>query len=224
MKTKRNLLDKLFGLNKQLDLIKENDTRKISDPYIFEVENTTDEENRAVIFGWNKYWNKPNLGSDEGVVIRNILGSEHGIDYSYLLAQSANQPFKIGKWRFESANSRQLFCELEFIHTDANGKMYAIPLNLAIMRDAYQFQSDILYVTKPLTVTGGTDISFIIQPKTSILFTVYPVSILSGKAELNKSNRSNPLRVPRLSGKNIGNVLVMSSQEMRWSEKLNKMK
>ena len=127
----------------------------LSDPYVIQYTNTTTADVTAYIFGYNDYFGASNYGNNAATVITNLQGGTYG----RLLAQSNNKFFKIGKWRFQSSTSSQLQQTLTLTHVDANGKQYSTPLNLSIMRDAYQQQSDILDVTKTLTIDGNTFIS-----------------------------------------------------------------
>ena len=83
------------------------------------------------------------------------------------------------------------------------------------MRDAYQQQSDIIDVSKPITVDGNTYLTFTIFPTTYFTISMFPVSILSGKAELNGGAYLNNARAPRLSGKNVAPVIIQTTQDVR---------
>ena len=80
------------------------------------------------------------------------------------------------------------------------------------MRDAYQFQSDILDVTKTVTVDGNTQITFTLLAGASLVISMFPVSVVSGKAVLNGGTSLNSARAPRLSGKNVAPVIIQTSQ------------
>ena len=135
-----------------------------------------------------------------------------GGTYGRLLAQSNNKFFKIGRWRFQSTTVGQLSQTLTLNHFDANGKQYSTPLNLSIMRDAYQFQNDILDVTKTITVDGNTSITFPLLANATMVISMFPVAVISGKAVLNGGASYNTARAPRLSGKNVAPVIIQTSQ------------
>jgi len=183
----------------------------VSDPYVIQYYNSTASNVTAYLFGYNDYFGATNYGNPATVLITNLQGGTYG----RLLAQSNNKFFKIGKWRFQSTNSSQLQITMNINHVDANGKTMSSPLNLSIMRDAYQQQSDIIDVTKPVTVDGNTYISFTLYNATYFTISMFPVSLLSGKAELNGGSYMNNARAPRLSGKNVAPVIIQTTQDVR---------
>jgi hypothetical protein len=183
----------------------------ISDPYVIQYENTGLVPVTAILFGYNDFFGTVNFGNPVAVTITNLQGGTYG----RLIAQSNNKFFKIGKWRFQSASAAQLSQTLQLTHVDANGKQYSTPLNLSIMRDAYQQQSDILDVTKPVTVDGNTFISFTLLATTTLVISMFPVSVVSGKAVLNGGKSLNTARAPRLSGRNVAPVIIQTSQDVR---------
>lgn len=181
----------------------------VSDPYVIQYENTTLGTLQAVMFGYNDFFGaSPQFGNPVGITVTNLQGGSYG----RLLAQSNNKFFKIGKWRFQSANTSQLSQTLTLTHYDANGKQYSTPLNLSIMRDAYQFQNDILDVTKPVTIDGNSQITFPLLATTIFVISIFPTSVISGKAVLNGGTSLNSARAPRLSGKNVAPVIIQTTQ------------
>jgi hypothetical protein len=184
----------------------------VSDPYVIQYQNTdTTNDVTAYLFGYNDFAIATNYGNPTAVVITNLQGGTYG----RLITQSNNKPFKIGKWRFQSANTSQLQQTLSVNHVDANGKQYSVPLNLSIMRDAYQQQSDIIDVTKPVSVDGDTFVSFTLKAGATFVISMFPIAILSGKAKLNGGSFDNSARAPRLSGKNVAPVIIQTSQDVR---------
>jgi hypothetical protein len=182
---------------------------QISDPYVIQYQNTTLGTLTAVLFGYNDFFGlPPQFGNPIGITVTNLQGGS----YARLLAQSNNKFFKVGKWRFQSANASQLSQTLTLTHYDANGKQYSTPLNLSIMRDAYQFQNDILDVTKPVTVDGNTQITFPLLASTTFVISIFPVQVISGKAVLNGGTSLNSAKAPRLSGKNVAPVIIQTTQ------------
>ena len=185
----------------------------ISDPYVISYQNTTSSNVTAILFGYNDYFNATggNYGNPAAIVITNLQGGTYG----RLIAKSNNKFFKIGKWRFQSTVPSQLQQTLTIYHVDANGKQYSTPLNLSIMRDAYQQQSDILDVTKPVTVDGNTYVTFTLIGSTTLTISMFPVAVLSGKAKLNGGAYDNTARAPRLSGKNVAPVIIQTTQSVK---------
>jgi len=182
----------------------------ISDPYVIQYVNSNTTDVTAIIFGYNDYFGATNYGNTTGVTITNLQGGTYG----RLIAQSNNKFFKIGKWRFQSSTPAQLQQTLTIYHVDANGKQYSTPLNLSIMRDAYQQQSDILDVTKTVTVDGNTYITYTLKSQATLVISMFPVAVLSGKAKLNGGALENNARAPRLSGKNVAPVIIQTTQSV----------
>jgi len=183
----------------------------LSDPYVIQFQNTTAGNLTATIFGYNDNFGQANYGNNVGIIITNLQGGTYG----RLLAQSNNKFFKVGKWRFQSSTASQLTQTLSINHVDANGKSYSSPLNLSIMRDAYQQQSDILDVTKTVTVDGNTSITFNLIANATLVISMFPVAILSGKAILNGGHNLNTARAPRLSGRNVAPVIIQTTQDVK---------
>lgn len=183
----------------------------VSDPYVIQYYNPTAGSVAAVLFGYNDNFGASNYGNALTTAITNLQGGTYG----RLLAQSNNKNFKIGKWRFQSATSGQLQQTYSLVHVDANGKQYSTPLNLSILKDAYQYQNDIIDVTKVVTVDGNTYVSFTLLPVTTLVISMFPVAVLSGKAKLNGGNLDNTAKAPRLSGKNVAPVIIQTSQAVK---------
>jgi hypothetical protein len=186
----------------------------VSDPYVIEYFNSGSVAETAILFGYNDYFNQTNFGNPTAIQITNLqTGTTTG--YGRLVAQSNNKFFKIGKWRFQSTLAGNLQITLNINHVDANGKQMSTPLNLSIMKDAYQQQSDIIDVTKTVTVDGNTYVTFPIAANSKIVISAFPVAVLSGKAELNGGAYLNNARAPRLSGKNVAPVIIQTTQDVR---------
>ncbi len=187
----------------------------VSDPYVIQYYNSAASTATAILFGYNDNFgaSSTNFGNPNILITNLQTGTTAG--YGRLLAQSNNKNFKIGKWRFQSTNPAQLQTTLSVNHVDANGKTMSTPLNLSIMRDAYQQQSDIIDVTKVVTVDANTFISFPLLTVTTFTISMFPVAILSGKAELNGGAFLNSARAPRLSGKNVAPVIIQTTQDVR---------
>jgi hypothetical protein len=184
----------------------------VSDPYVIQYSNTTPGTLTAVLFGYNNNFNDPTgqFGNPVGITVTNLQGSS----YTALIGQTNNKAFQIGKWRFQSVSAAQLSQTLTISHFDANGKQYSTPLNLSIMRDAYQFQNDILDISKTITVDGNTQITFPLLPLTDLVISMFPVSVLSSKAVLNGGTSLNKAVAPRLSGKNVAPVIINTNQKV----------
>jgi hypothetical protein len=191
----------------------------VSDPYVIQYENTTPGTLTAILYGYNDYFGAVNYGNPVGITITNLQGGTYG----RLIAQSNNKFFKIGKWRFQASGllaGAQLSQTLSINHVDANGKQYSVPLNLSIMRDAYQQQSDIIDVTKPVTIDGNSYITFPVLAGMVFVISMFPVEVLSGKARLNGGAQLNRAKAPRLSGKNVAPVVIQTTQNVKGITKI----
>jgi len=185
--------------------------QNVSDPYVISYQETTGANITAILFGYALYYPDTNGGNNPLTVITNLQG---GTSYIGFVAQTSTKPLKIGKWRFQSTNLTQLSQTLTITHYDANGKSYSTPLNLSIMRDAYQFQSDILDVSKSIVVDSNTVITFLLLANTTIVISMFPTAILSAKAVLNGGTSLNTAIAPRLSGKNVSPVIINTNQRV----------
>ena len=189
----------------------------VSDPYVIQYANPTLAPVTAILFGYNDYFTDGVLGNYGNALTTVITNLQTGTiaGYGRMLAQSNNKFFKIGKWRFQCGNPAQLQITLNITHVDANGKQYTTPLNLSIMRDAYQQQADIIDVSKTVTVDGNTFITFALLATTTFTISMFPVAVISGKAKLNGGTSVNSARAPRLSGKNVAPVIIQTTQNVK---------
>jgi hypothetical protein len=186
----------------------------VSDPYVIQYDNTALVPITAILFGYNDFFNQPNFGNPVLTIITNLqTGTIAG--YGRMIAQSNNKFFKIGKWRFQCTTPAQLQITLNITHVDANGKQYTTPLNLSIMRDAYQQQADIIDVSKTVVIDGNTFITFTLLAGAVFTISMFPVSVISGKAKLNGGTSVNSARAPRLSGKNVAPVIIQTTQNVK---------
>lgn len=191
-----------------------NRAQAVSDPYVIQYTNNDIVPVTCVLFGYNDFFNVFNFGNPVLTTITNLQTGTSG-GYGRMIAQTQNKFFKVGKWRFQSANLGQLQVTLNITHVDANGKQYTTPLNLSIMRDAYQQQSDIIDVTKAVTVDGNTFITFTLLATTTFVISIFPIEVISGKAKLNGGTSINSARAPRLSGKNVAPVVIQTTQNVK---------
>ena len=184
------------------------DSSQVSDPYVLQYQNTVSTTATAIIFGFNDYFGSTNYGNATQLVITSLQGGTYG----RMIAQTNNKPFKIGKMRFQSTTTTNIAQTVTINHVDANGKVFQTPLNLSILRDAYQYQSDIVDVTRPITVDGNTYLTMPVAGSSTIVISFFPTSLISPKARLNGGSLDNRARAPRLSGKNVSPVIIQTSQ------------
>ena len=195
----------------------------LSDPYVIQYQNTTASDVTAILFGYNDYFNAAapagfngvtNYGNPAAVIITNLMtGTTAG--YTRLIAQSNNKNFKIGKWRFQSTTASQLQITMQVTYVDANGNSTIKPMNLSIMKDSYQQQSDQIDITKTVTVDANTYISFTLKASATLVITMFPVAIISGKARLNGGQGIANLKAPRLSALNTAPVIIQTNQDVK---------
>ena len=186
----------------------------VSDPYVIQYNNTDVAPHTGILFGYNDFFNQPNFGNNALVIITNLqTGTILG--YGRMIAQSNNKFFKIGKWRFQCSTPAQLQITMNINHVDANGKTYTTPLNLSIMRDAYQQQPDIIDIARPVTIDGNTFCTFTLLAGAVLTISMFPTSVISGKAKLNGGTSVNSAIAPRLSGKNVAPVIIQTTQSVK---------
>lgn len=146
---------------------------ELSMPYIVECINETEEDLTVVLFGFNDNLFLDNFGNPTGIKLITPLGGS----YSRLLLQSSNKQFKVGKFRFRSTTKKQLEQLIVFKKFDSNGCYYSHPISLADSKDVYQFQNDVLDLTKEIFINAETQISFNLLAKSSLHISMYPISI-----------------------------------------------
>lgn len=187
----------------------------VSDPYVIQYANTSGADVTATLFGYNDYFLASNFNNPAAIGTPVTL---QGGTYNRLISQTQNKPLKIGKWRFQASGTNlaaQLAVTVTINQVDASGKQYSVPLNLSIMRDAYQQQSDIIDVTRPVTVDGNTYLNFTVKANTTLVISAFPIEIISAKSRLNGGASVNMARAPRLSGKNVAPVIIQTSQGVK---------
>jgi hypothetical protein len=183
-----------------------------ADPYVIQYTNTTTNDVTAVMFGFNKYaFGVTNFGNPAAVVISNLQGGT----YAQLFAQSQSKVFKISRQRFASSTPAQLQQTISIAHTDANGNVKSSPLNLSVMLDSYQFQASVIDTTKSIVIDGNTELSFTLKASATFVISLYPTSIISGKAVLNGGNALNKAYARPLSGKNVAPVIIQTSSAVK---------
>lgn len=148
--------------------------RPVSKPYVISITNSTDGEKKAILFGWNKYFDATNYGSDEGVSVTSAIPNT---EYKHLLNQSAFKPFSSNLLRFTSLSIEQLDQIIQMEYMDANGRFTSDPINLSDHKDPYQFQNGIVDVACHVNINLNTYIVIPILPKTSLNVIVSPSEI-----------------------------------------------
>lgn len=184
---------------------------KISEPIVLQYVNSTTNDVTAYLFGFNDYSTATNYGNPAAVTITNLQGGTYG----RAINQTSANGMKIGKWRFQSSTTSQLQKTLTINFVQANGNVLQKPLNLSVQKDAYQFATDIIDVTYPVTVDGNTFITFVLVASATLTISMYPVNSISTKSLLNGGSDVMRANAPRLSGKNSAPVIIQTSQPVR---------
>ena len=136
-------------------------------PYSVIIENTTSETKQAIVFGFNRFFDKENYGSDKGVTVK---PEQSNVDYCELLAQSAFEPMNLLKFRFQSQNLDQLRESVGVAVKDANGQAAYMPLKLSDydQKSSDRNQKSILDVDYDLNIHGNAFLTINILPNTSL--------------------------------------------------------
>ena len=188
-------------------------SRVESDPYVIQYTNTTTNDVTAKMFGFNAnaFSGVGNFGNPAAVVITNLQGTTYG----QLFAQSQNKVFKLSRQRFASSTPSQLQQTISISHTDANGNVKSSPLNLSVMLDSYQFQATVIDTNKTILIDGNTEMIFTLKASATFVISLYPTSIISGKAVLNGGNALNKAYAPSVSGRNQGKVIIQTTSPVK---------
>lgn len=187
-----------------------NTENKLSNPYVIYIENNFKIKQKVILFGDAVFGYEKNFGSEEGVKI-----TTNGRGYAHLLKQSAYNPFEIGKWRIQSENMQNANQELIVNCVDANGVEVRSKINLAIMRDAYQYQPDILDISKIKYVNHNIYFELELQPRTGMTISLFPIKIYN----LIEYENGVKLNAQRLSGKNTTPVIIQTSSKIKAGSK-----
>jgi hypothetical protein len=157
-------------------------------PYQVIVENTSEEKQKVVIFGYSGFYKEPNYGSDSAVKISMTYG---GTTYPQLLAESAFKPFSLNKLRIISNSKDQYNNEMFCVGKSASGSSYQFPLR--VPREDYatddRNQQQVLDVPLETQVNESVHFHFEINPKERMILNFFPDSqaYLSPIAELPSS-------------------------------------
>lgn len=141
-------------------------------PYVVQFENKTDEPKTARLFGFNFFYRDKNNGSDEGIEVINLSGTT----YEHLLSQSASNPFKTALVVLQSQNKEVFNKVASHFSADANGN--SVTKAIWFQFDVYQQQSDQVNKHRIDVIDGNSYYKFEIPPKSKIVVSVYPASIV----------------------------------------------
>lgn len=139
-------------------------------PYQVQIENTTDEKKKAVLFGFNHNWRHPNLGSDDGIIID---ACQPNVDYAQIVAEIAHESIKTSLIRIQSSNTSQVTQIITIFDGEATGRSVAVPIITQSYFSAMQFQSGIIDVPFNVGVSGQTQFELEILPKTKVVLAFF---------------------------------------------------
>lgn len=155
---------------------------KTPSPYVLNITNSTSGTLNAVLFGYNRYSQAANYGSDVGVSVTN---ANIGVSYIQTISQLASQPVETSYVRLTSTNVAQITQPWELVSFDANGQSCNIPIITSTFFSPSQFQSGIMDVTQALKLDGNTSISFPVLASATITMAFFPSSKVNIAGQLN---------------------------------------
>lgn len=138
--------------------------------YSIRIENPTDKQLTAVLFGGEIFKNKNNFGSDEGLKIDAI---PKNVSYVQLLMQSLHVPFTASKIRVISKNEDQLMQTITIISEGDNfmcerpfhPQEYLLPNNNKMVLD----------INEELSIDKITYLKTVIEPNTIVEYAILPL-------------------------------------------------
>ncbi len=160
---------------------------KTPSPYVLNIANTTAGTLNALLFGYNKYSQSTNFGSDVGI---NVTNANAGVTYLQTINQLASQPIETSYVRLTSTNVAQITQPWIYVSFDANGQSCNVPIITSTFFSPSQFQSGIMDVTQSLKIDGNTSITFPVLATSSVTMAFFPSSkvnaagVLSGRPAL----------------------------------------
>ena len=152
---------------------------KISAPLVLQIENTSDEEQSFVLFGTNEFLMNKNYGNSKDVKVTTLNNPSN---YASVLINLISTNVRIDTLRVQSINNLNLRKKLliienyqwthhlGFVKTERE-------LNLAVMLDPYQQQSDILDIRVKIEINKRVHIKGVIEPKSIIVIAFFPTVI-----------------------------------------------
>jgi hypothetical protein len=162
----------------QKDLEKSNNEIITSQPYIVNIENTTDKiiENISLFFG-----NSQNdlVFDKKGNYVANGLIISSGIPnvtYKHIVKNFITNKFKIGLTYIQSATANQVLEKFTYKYQNSNGVFHGRVITPTI--DPYQQQTNIVCLKTEYTLDGDTEIILHkVHPKTIVRMYFYPEMI-----------------------------------------------
>lgn len=148
--------------------------RDITDPYVVQIENTSDKEANAVLFGYNRFFNAVNHGSDSCVKVSNLQSGPNPLGYTHLLFETVMRS-KIGFIRYQSSSSHAKEDNpITVVHHEANGRMYTSPIILNNHWSELNIQDSLIDIVREIIVDGNTYFELKLKPKQKIVISTFP--------------------------------------------------
>ena len=162
----------------QRDILKTFKSSRFALPYVILLTNTFDgaAARNFVLFGFNRYQDVLNYGSDVGITYQVAGGSS---TYAELLSQSTLKNFKIKYWQIITSDETNRNQSLLINYIDANGKRMIDPITLNAYKDAYQISPSMILLEYEAKVDGDFFITGQLQKSTSMRFVIYPDTIVN---------------------------------------------
>lgn len=186
---------------------KANISPMVSNPHIIEIKNKSSEVQDFVLFGSNMHLNEPNFGNNKNICIKYLSDQ---ISYSSFLTEMLTTKYKIGLLRIQSSNIENMIQTLNYNKYNSNVEMFDVvftrrEIKLAIMRDAYQFQNDILDVRLPkIEMDKYHYLHGKIEGESTIVISFFPIEI-----------DETEYRVERISGYNVAPVIIHTTSKIK---------
>lgn len=147
---------------------------KVSNPYVLTVKNTKDIPQKAVLFGYAKFANEKNFGSDEGIEIT----GRNDISYGEYLITSSFYPFSFNIYRITCQNPDFLSSKIFTFDRNIDGHECKREVSLCVHLNTFQCQSDMVDILEyEMTVTCNNYMSFMVPPETEFTIVIFPKKI-----------------------------------------------
>jgi hypothetical protein len=170
--------DIIGGISDSVETIFRNispNSRNVSKPYIFTVENTGDTEQEAILYGYSKYIDEPNCGSGKDIKIT----PANGVSYKQALRTTAIEPFEFRWSRISSSNIKFLKDAVIYVnYLDINGRAYTDPVPVSCFKEKDQNIEEMVDMHYPIKISCETHLSINIPPKTLFVLSIFPSKIM----------------------------------------------
>ena len=196
---------------------KELDNYLISQPLTVNIINTSTSQREFILFGSSINLIKTNLGNHPDIIVKCIDANGESTDaYNAILYDLLSDSLTGGKLRIQTnretnlSNTLFFYEETPYPTTKNSSILHESKLELSLMRDAYQFQRDVLDITTKFKINKRAFIKGVIEHDSMIRISFFPTAISSSLFD-NKESQLKIYKPERLSGKNVAPVIVQYS-------------